>query len=84
MSSDSMAAVTICGDSGAQEEEMSLLPLSPSICHEVVGPDAMILLSLIFRFKLALHSPPSPSLRGSLVPLLFLQLEWYHPHICGC
>ena len=27
---------------------------SPSICHEVVGPDAMILVFLIFSFKLAL------------------------------
>ena len=27
------------------------------------------------------YSPPSPSSRGSLVPLRFLPLEWYHPHI---
>ena len=27
---------------------------SPSICHEVVGPDAMVLVFLIFSFKLAL------------------------------
>ena len=36
-----MAAVTICSDFGAQEYEIS--HCSPSICHEVMGPDAMIL-----------------------------------------
>ena len=30
------------------------------------------------------HSPLSPSSRVSLVPLLFLPLEWYHLHIWGC
>ena len=29
-------------------------PLSPSICHKIIGPDAMILVFLIFSFKLAL------------------------------
>ena len=48
----------------------------PSICHEVMGPDAISLgLSWLF------HSPPSPSSRGSLVPLCFRPLEWYHLHI---
>ena len=30
------------------------------------------------------HSPLSPSSRGSLVPLHFLLLKWYHLHIWGC
>ena len=30
------------------------------------------------------HCPLSPSSRGSLVPLHFLPLEWYHLPICGC
>ena len=30
------------------------------------------------------HSPLSPSSRGSLDPLHFLPLEWYHLHISGC
>ena len=51
---------------------------SPSICHEVMGLDAMILVFffffLIFSFKLAFHPPPSPSSGGSLVPLHFLPL----------
>ena len=36
-----MAAVTICSDFGAQKNKVS--HFSPSICHEVMGPDAMIL-----------------------------------------
>ena len=31
-----------------------------------------------------LHSPPSPSSRGSLVALCFLALEWYHLHNWEC
>ena len=47
--------------------------VSPSICHEVVGPDAMILpLSQIF------HSPLSLSSKGSLVLLHFLSLSHFH------
>ena len=47
-----MAAVTICSDFRAQEEEIChYFHLSPSICHEVMGPDAMILVFLIFSFK---------------------------------
>ena len=39
-----MAVVTLCRDFGAQENKVSLcLHFSPSICHEVMGPDAMIL-----------------------------------------
>ena len=44
----------------------------PSICHEVMGLDAMILLIWMLSFKQLFHSPLSPSSRGSLVPLCFL------------
>ena len=59
---------------------------SPSVCHEVIGLDAMILLLLIFVLALGwlFHFPPSPSSRGSLVPLCFLLLGWYHLRIWGC
>ena len=41
---NSMAAVTICCDFGAQENKsLSLFLFLPSICYEVMGPDAMIL-----------------------------------------
>ena len=46
--------------------------VSPSICHEVIGPDAMILVFWMLRFKPAFQSSLSLSSRGSLVPLHFL------------
>ena len=37
-----MAAVTICSDFGAPKiESVTVSTISPSICHEVMGPDAM-------------------------------------------
>ena len=39
-----MAAVTICSDFGAQKiKSDTVSTVSPSICHEVMGPDAVIL-----------------------------------------
>ena len=39
-----MAAVTLCSDFGAHENKIChCFHFSPSICHEVMGPDAMIL-----------------------------------------
>ena len=46
--------------------------VSPSICHEVMGPDAMILVFWMLSFKPTFHSPLLLSSRGSLVPLHFL------------
>ena len=46
--------------------------VSPSICHEVMGPDAMIFSFSMFSFKPAFHSPLSLSSRGSLILLHFL------------
>ena len=38
-----MAAITICSDFGAQKNKVShSLHYFPSICHERMGPDAMI------------------------------------------
>ena len=46
-----MAAVTIHSDFGAQENKVChCFIVSPSICHEVVGLDAMILFFLILVF----------------------------------
>ena len=57
--------------------------VSPSICHEVIGPDAMILVFWILSFKPMFHSPFSLSSRGSLI-LHFLPLFIYmvllNPH----
>ena len=41
-----MAAITICSDFGAQKNT-----LSSFICHEVMGPDAMILVFWMLSFK---------------------------------
>ena len=39
-----MAAVTICSDCGAQKIKSLTVPIvSPSICHDVMQPDTMIL-----------------------------------------
>ena len=39
-----MAAVTIRSDFGAQKlKSVTVSIVSPSICHDVMGPDAMIL-----------------------------------------
>ena len=43
------------------------LTVSPSICHEVMGPNAMILVFSMLSFKPTFHSPFSLSSRGSLV-----------------
>ena len=45
---------------------LTVSTVSPSLCHEVMGPDAMIFVFLLF------HSPLSLSSRGFLVPLHFL------------
>ena len=41
------------------------LTVSPSTCHEVMGPDAMILVFWMLSFKPTFHSPLSLSSRGS-------------------
>ena len=46
--------------------------VSPSISHEVMGPDAVILVFWKLSFKQLFHSPLSLSSRGSLVLLHFL------------
>ena len=47
-----MAAVTICSDFGAPKNKVShCFHCFPSICHEVMGPDAMILIFRMLSFK---------------------------------
>ena len=57
--------------------------VSPSICHEVMGLDAMILVLWMLRFMPASSLSSFTSSRSSLVPLHFLPLEWYHLYIWG-
>ena len=44
-----MAAVTICSDIGAPQNKVPIV--SPSIFHEVMGPDAMILVFWVLSYK---------------------------------
>ena len=47
-----MAAATIYSDFGARENSLSLFPLFPRLfAHEVMGPDAMILVFCMLNFK---------------------------------
>ena len=47
-----MAAVTICSDFGVPKiKSVTVSIVSPSICHEVMGPDAMILVFWMLSFK---------------------------------
>ena len=67
-----MAAVTICHDFGAPKiKSLTVSTVSPSICHEVMGPDA-ILAFWMLSFSQLFHSPFSLSSRGFLVLLCFL------------
>ena len=47
-----MAAITICSDFGATKtiKSLTVSTLPPSICHEVVEPDATILVFFFFFF----------------------------------
>ena len=82
-----MAAVSVLSDSGAQENKIChcfhfspfYLPWSDRAgCHD------LSFLNVEFKLSQLFHSLLSPSSRGSLVPLHFLPLEWYHLHIWGC
>ena len=47
-----MAAVTICSDFGAPQNKVyHRFHCFPSICHEVMGPDAMIFILWMLNFK---------------------------------
>ena len=77
-----MVAVTICSDFGAQENIICYcFHFSPSICHEVMEPDVIILVFLRVEFQVSFCTLFSPSSRGSLVRLIFLPLERYHLQI---
>ena len=57
--------------------------VSLSICLEVMGQDAMILVFWILSFKSLFQSHLSLSPRGSLVLLLILSKVWCHLYIWG-
>ena len=54
---------------------------SPSLCHEVVGPDSRVLVFLIFSFKSAFSLSSFTLIKRFFSSFLPLPLEWYHLHI---
>ena len=47
-----MAVVTICSDFGSPKvKSVTISIVSPSICHELIGPDAMILVFWMLSFR---------------------------------
>ena len=53
-------------------KSVTVSTIFPSIGHELMGLDVMILVFWMLSFKPTFHSPLSLSSRGSLVPLHFL------------
>ena len=77
-----MVAVTICSGFGAPKiKSDTVSTVSPSISHEVMGPDAMIFVFWMLSFKPTFHSPLSLASRGYFVLLHLLPKGWYHLHI---
>ena len=68
-----------------RKENLSLFPLFPHL-FAMKWWEQMPWYSFLECWFLSqlLHPSLSPLSRGSLVPLYFLPLEWYHLHIWGC
>ena len=62
-----------------KKQSVTASTVSPSICHEVMGPGAMILVFWMLSFKSAF----SLSSFTFLVLLCFLPYDWCHLHIWG-
>ena len=81
-----MAAVSICSIFGAPQNKVChrfhcfpiYLPWSDG------DPMPWSLFSECWVSSQLFHSPLSPTSRGSLVPLHFMPLEWYHLHVWDC
>ena len=63
-------------------KSVTVFTVSPSICHEMIGPDAMILVFWMLSSKPTFHSPLSLSSRGSLLLLLLLS-RFSHIRLCA-
>ena len=68
-----MAAVTVVILEPKKIKSVTVSVVSPSICHEVIGPDAMILIFECWVLSQLFHSPLPLSSRGFLVTLHFLR-----------
>ena len=65
-------------------KSVTVSTFSLSICHEVMGLDAMVLVFECWVLIQLFNSPLSLSSGGCLVSVLFLSLEQYHLPIWGC
>ena len=75
---------SVCSDFGAQENKIChCFHFFLSICHEVMGLDAMHLVFWMLSFKPVFSLSSSTLLKRLFVPLHFLPLEWHRLHI-GC
>ena len=59
-----------------EPKKIKPVTVSPCICHEMMGLDAIILVFLILNFEPAFSLSSSPSPRGSLVPLHLLPFRY--------
>ena len=71
-----MAAITVHSE---KIKSVTVSTVSPSICHEVMGPDAITFVLWMLSFKLLFHSPFSPSSRGSLASSFIYPTEIRSP-----
>ena len=74
------AAVTICIDFGTQENSLTVSIISPSICHEVMEPDATILVFLMLSFKPAFSLSSFTFIKRLFISSLLSAIE-YHLYI---
>ena len=56
----------------------------PSICHEVMGPDAMILVFWMLSFKPTLSLSSFTFIKRLFSSSLLSVIKWCHVHIWGC
>ena len=67
-----------------QRKFVTISPFSPSICHEVMGLDAVILVFLNLSFQLALSLSSFTLIKGLFISSSLFAIEWYHLFIWGC
>ena len=73
-----LAAVTICSDFGSPKNKVChCFHCFSSICHEVMGPDAMIFIFECWVLSQLFHFPLSLSSRGSLVSAIRMASSAY-------
>ena len=80
MSSNFKAIVTIHSDLEPKKIKSVTVAIF-SICHEGMGPDAMILVFLMLSFKSAFSLSSFPLIKRLFSSFHFLPLAWYHLHI---